>query len=195
MVIYVGGVSGVGKSTLLNHLDKSNSKFTHLRGSTLLMQKLNLKKNDYSSLRTLPDNVKNKAFGEIVTNLCNSHTISKSAILIDAHYLNFTGRKIHQVVGNWISNVHALILVEADSRHIASRITDDYSRKDRVILNQVEKTQKQNKLIQKYIKKERDEFNRLSNRYNLPAKIIKNPQGNIKKPLKEIKLFHQSLTT
>ncbi len=188
MIYYVGGINGVGKTSLLQGIAKKDNRFSHIKGSTLLMCRLGIRDGDYESLRNLSTELKNKEFGEIVKSLKSDKNHN---ILIDAHFINLINGKEYRVVDSWISYVDVLVLVEANENEVMNRILKDSGR-NRAMFNDDVWQSKEFVIhkIHEYMLSTRTEFYNLSKKYLLPSIVIQNRENKINLGIESFLEFH-----
>lgn len=191
MVIFVAGINGVGKTTLLQELVQRDQAFVHIKGSSILMEALGLQAGNYSALRTIPDETKDRVFGEIVTRLCNEYRHSSTIILIDAHILNLVHGVVKKVVNEWIKDVDKIILVEADVTTVLGRINKDSAVRNRGLLEgeQGKNIEDEREKMAEYMEHTRSEFISIAERYRLPSLILNNPDSEQSKSIEHISDF------
>ncbi|HSX42300.1 MAG TPA: ATP-binding protein [Candidatus Saccharimonadales bacterium] len=122
---FVGGVNGVGKSTLLDAIAKKSSNFRVVKGSEELMRWLGIP-GDYDALRALPREKKRVEWVKCLEKLLDDHY--GHDLLVDAHYLNMIDGVVTEVVGEWIAWFDAAVLVTAPPAEILKRIEGDRAR-------------------------------------------------------------------
>jgi adenylate kinase len=168
--IFLGGINGTGKTTLISELGK-NDKFRVLYGSDLLMEKLGISKGDYDSLRMLSRERIQKALNKMLKDLLSPPS-DKQYLVFTGHYIDFHEGRLERNVGEWISQFDTLVHLVAEPKIIAKRIgTDNKDRKNLPKgLNDSEKLQ--------YLKNCQDmslkEMKNISEKYDISTVILKN---------------------
>ncbi len=127
ILCFIGGINGVGKSTLISEIEKIK-KCRIIHGSALLMERMGLNKDDYDSLRKLPDKLKDEEWDKAMNYVIETSEIGQCT-LIDSHYLHIKLGIITNVLGDWISSMDGLFLISASSSEIYRRINIDANRK------------------------------------------------------------------
>jgi len=169
--VFVGGVSGVGKSTFVGALALASRGFRAVRTSDLMFEAFNLQYGDYQALRTVASDTKDAAMVSIVNSVLDAAERQGVNIVVDAHYLNFTGDASRRVVGPWIRRFDVLIVLEAQPVEILRRIRADPSRVDRYPRGG---DGEELKNIAEALTLTRTEAFALSERYDLPLLVIQN---------------------
>ena len=184
---FIGGVSGVGKSTFLNKLKEINNDFEIIYGSKYFMKWLGLKKGDYGALQSLPDDIKNKELDKMMRYILKNKQ-NKKILLIDAHYLRIHEGKISVATGEWMRFFNGLFVLNDEPKEVLRRINFDTINTKRIrkifpgnIINNNEKL----KLLSCYLNKTMDKVKELSTIFNIPYFIIQNKHDKIEKTLEE----------
>jgi len=189
-VYFVGGISGVGKSSVLKTLQKSNQQFQIIQGSKYFMKWLGLKTSDYNTLQSLPNRFKNKELKKMMQFLIYNSLNSSKSVLINAHFLRIHNGEITNAVGNWISLFDGLFFINADPKKILERINYDFlttGRDRKLFYSGMDEKAKLNFL--KYcIKKNLQKIQELSNKFKIPYFIINNKDGMINETVKNLKM-------
>ena len=181
-IYFVGGINGVGKTTLLGAIVKKQKEFQAIKGSQYFMQWLGIKPGDYASLRSLPDNYKNKEMDKMVHWLIAQKSITNKHLLFDAHYLNIKEDTIMvTATGNWIALMDALVVVTANNDEILHRIEIDQLSHKRIrpIFKNCQNMTQKLKLIDSYQAKTLHTAKILAKKYCLPLVEIKNNDKQI----------------
>lgn len=122
---FVGGINGSGKSTVLKEISAKDERFEVIHGSKYLMEYLGIEKGDYETLRSTPDDTKEKAKENIAKEISSRKDPSK-IVLFDAHYIKIHNGKISNAIeGNWIALFEKLFFIKSDAKTILSRIEND----------------------------------------------------------------------
>lgn len=66
MLIYLCGVNGVGKTSIIDQIQETTN-VTLVKGSKLLMERLGIKNEDYTALQQIPSKIKDDAFLTILS--------------------------------------------------------------------------------------------------------------------------------
>src|SRR5665213_1727358 len=92
LTYFIGGVNGVGKSTLLKRIqEKRPNDFEVISGSKLLMESLGIA-GDYDALRALSNEQKAQAWAECVNQLLEAPRTAN--LLVDSHYVNLVNDEL-----------------------------------------------------------------------------------------------------
>ena len=186
-VYFVGGISGTGKSTLLEALLKTGDKSKIISGSKYFMQWLGLKVDNYELLQSLPYDFKNKELDKMIRYLISDQNFKNKSVVINAHYLRIINGEITNVIGDWVSLFNGLFIITSDPEIILERLNYDETsigRNRNIFQSGISKEEKIKFLRQcqtmtiKFVQE-------LSMKFNIPYFIIKN--NSLKEALKEIK--------
>lgn len=191
---FIGGINGVGKTTLLKEIGERESGFEVVSGSQCLMQWLGIKLGDYASLRSLPDDFKDREMDKMMQWLLAQRPGSKKHLLFDAHFLNIKEDSIVGATGDWIGLMDALFVVTAGSDEILHRIEVDQlnSGRTRPIFKGNTDAAQKLILIDSYQEKTLEVTRVLAQKYCLPFAEIKNDDGKIEEAINQFISFHQS---
>lgn len=127
ILCFVGGINGVGKSTLISEIEKIK-KYRIIHGSALLMERMGLDRGDYDSLRKLPDKLKDEEWDKAMNYVIETSEIGQCT-LIDSHYSHIKLGVATKVLGDWVSGMDGLFLISANPSEICRRIDIDVSKK------------------------------------------------------------------
>ena len=132
-LIYLGGINGVGKTTIAQETAKRFPTLRILHGATELMKSLGVSVGDYDSLRKISEEVKGQAAEEIFRNLA---TESQNADrMVVAHYVKILNGIITPNYGLWYGYCQRLVLVVSPPEEILDRINSDANSGRRVQRN------------------------------------------------------------
>ncbi len=171
MKIYVGGVNGVGKTTITQEAAKILG-MECIRGSYALMEYLGFG-HDYTKLRALTQKQRDIANRECSEFLLNS----KDNFIMDGHYLGLVHGKVDRVTDSWINGYDALILIEAPFEDVWDRIAADEKTRDRALFPTSHDEDNKKTMLKNYIDQTREEFTRIAELYKKPHIIIQNDHG------------------
>ncbi|MEK7113216.1 MAG: AAA family ATPase [Patescibacteria group bacterium] len=195
--IFVGGINGSGKTTILNLVAASNKEVSVIKGSKIFMKWLGIKRGNYKKLQSLPDKkvlmeqekmihylVKKRRFGR-----------SKKIVLIDAHYVNIREERVQGWVGDWLSMMSGLALIKASPTDILRRIEYDENesiRKRSVFAIHTNNKHKL-KLVGVFNRKSDRVFRKFARMYNKPNKVFINKKGQSGRVAKRLNEFLASI--
>ena len=183
---FVGGVNGVGKTTLLDAIAKTQPGFRVVKGSNVLMDYLGIP-GDYEALRTLPQEEKIDQFGRCLEGIF-SHQNENT--LVDAHYLNLIRDEVYMATGEWLCHFNALVLVTAPTRQILGRIRRDRNR-DRALFR-VDRSLQERSLTD-YKWKTLQEFQRQQEECAVPGLIISHQENGTAAAVQQFLEFHKEV--
>lgn len=166
MKYFIGGVNGVGKTTLLLAIKKARPDFEIIKGSQHLMEYLGFP-GDYDALRTMSFDYASEKFGEMIEILLRKH----ENIIFDSHYLNLVeGVLSPPVTGEWIQKFDVLLLLDASPETVLQRIQNES--RDRALFPRDTSVKKMHSIYENYIQAYRNEFQRVVDLWHLPSKIL-----------------------
>ena len=177
---FVGGINGSGKSTVLKKIASKDERFEVIHGSKYLMECLGIEEGDYETLRSTPDNVKEKAKEQMAKEI-SSRKNSDKVILFDAHYIKIHEGKIDSAVkGNWIALFEKLFLIKSDPKTILSRIESDP--RDRKLFSSHCSTEKEKVVfLSKCSDRTLSVMKEAGKKFGVPSFTIENKEGSIDK--------------
>lgn len=120
-LIYIGGVNGVGKTSIAQAFARQES-IRMLNGSTELMKYLGIPGN-YDQLRRLPESVKEQALTTLFEDL--ALTNSEAPTVITGHYVKVLCGTVNPTYGPWYKHCSLLVLVISPPHSILRRIARD----------------------------------------------------------------------
>lgn len=179
-VYFVGGVSGTGKSTLLEVLLKTGDKFQVVSGSKCFMQWLRLKGDDYEALQLLSHDFKNKELDKMMRHLIYNPLFGNKSLLINAHYLRIIDGEVSDVVSDvvsdWISLFDGLFLIITKPEIILERLENDFlvSGRNRNIFPLNISNNNKLHLLYEYQTVTLEKVKELSRKFNIPFFVIRN---------------------
>lgn len=119
-VIFLGGVSGVGKSSVAQNFTEKLPVLA-LNGSSELMRYLGLPPGDYDQLRKLPNEIKEKSLADLFIDLANKI----ETVVITGHYVKVLGGHITPSYGRWYQYCRTLVHISSSPQSIFRRIVYD----------------------------------------------------------------------
>lgn len=131
-LIFVGGINGVGKSSIIQELAKIPSVKV-LDGATTLMKYLGIPTGDYEQLQELPESLTDKAIEKLFRDL--SLERSQKNIVVTGHYVKVLRGRLSPSYGPWYQYCTALVLVLSNPQSILNRVLRDETSRIRVERN------------------------------------------------------------
>lgn len=176
MNIFVGGVNGSGKTTVLESIGALRPDWLVTKSSQAFMEWLGFP-GDYARLQQLnPDerDAKLTEFMHIVTERGEKTPCQ----LLDSHYLNLKHGKTECVTGPWLKNFDALVLISTSASTIVDRLQGDERLHHRALFTEGTPANQQLSLLQEYIKATEKAFFSLAQQFHLPHIKIENFDKN-----------------
>lgn len=192
---FVGGISGVGKSTFLSKLEKVNDDFEIIYGSKYFIKWLGLKDGDYDTLQSMPEDIKNKELDKMMKHILNNKQ-NKKTLLIDAHYLRIHRGKISDATGDWVRFFNGLFVLNCAPKEVLRRMSFDILNEKKIRKTFPVNTSNNNeklKLLSYYLDITIDKAKELSDKFNIPYFIIQNKRDKIKETVKEFVAFTKTV--
>lgn len=121
-LIFVGGVNGVGKTSISGILSKKALVKT-VHGTSELMKRLGVPIGDYAQFRMFPEEMKERAFEETLRSLALRYT--EDTLLVTGHYVKILEGKVTRSIGHWYKSCSALLSLTADPESIFRRVFSD----------------------------------------------------------------------
>lgn len=177
LAYFVGGVNGVGKTTVLKEITEKHSQFQIIKGSSVFMTWLGIEQGDYESLRALPDDYKRREFDKMMEDLLSEQPMDGKTLLIDAHYFHYKRGEMLDTTGEWISMIDALFVVTGDTDAVLSRVLEDKKERDLFPINSEKETQRL--MLAEYLEGTLNLARQLSDRHNVPLYVLDNKQGDM----------------
>ncbi len=177
MNFWIGGINGVGKSTILKRVAVMDENLEYVSTSQLLMNHLGLG-GDYEKFRALPQSKKVAAMGVVMNQIKSKKTTI--CRLFDGHYTNLIYGDFSAVTGGWIEHMDGLVLIAAPLNDVYRRIESDYKTRDRGLYpnNKLPEGDKV-ALLSQFADLEETEFKQLAARYSLKNLKIKHKNDQI----------------
>lgn len=119
---FIGGVNGVGKSSLCSAVANQSDKYWYINGSSLLMERLGIRDGDYDSLRSCPEKLKSDAMVELLADVRKRTEQSGQIGLYCGHFVKLYLGKNFSSKGAWFKEVDGLMLVWSTPSAILQRI-------------------------------------------------------------------------
>lgn len=182
MIFFIGGINGVGKTSLIEALIKSRPSWRTVSVSAELMKRLDLPNHD--ALCQLPREQNIKEIGAIIQNALQVNRV----VLFDIHFLNLIEGKVYTMTGPWLKYFTGLVLLYAPPEQIIGRLASDTKRGDRKLFKPNNKDDVL-RSITDYQEATRQEFSKLAEEYHLPATIITHSNGSTARASQDLITF------
>ncbi len=118
MKIFVGGCSGVGKSSVLSEIDSQLPSVIH--ATSQFMSWLGIG-SDYEQLRHMPNDEREVKLNQFMHEFTDSH----DDFILDSHYSIMVHGVIRSSLNDWVKKIDACILLTAPAEIILSRVEED----------------------------------------------------------------------
>lgn len=128
-LFFIGGVNGVGKTSVIKRVADKSQKVLIIDGAKELMKKLGIE-NNYDKLRKIPDELINKSLIDLFISL--SRKSDKRKALFAGHYIKILNGKISPSFGQWYKYCKALFFLNGDPKDIVRRISCDELNRKRI---------------------------------------------------------------
>ncbi len=185
-ILYLGGVSGAGKSSIAEELPK-RIPVTVMNGATELMAFLGLSRGDYGGLQKLPNFVKERGLTDLFRRL--ALTTSSSMLVVTGHYVKMLNGQVSPSYGPWYGYCDKLVLVSSPSRVIFERILRDECsgvRSGRNLFGKVASEKEKVGLIEKSQADSGDILNRAVEEFARPGFRIENEEGSLDAAVEQV---------
>ncbi len=167
MKYFLGGINGAGKTTLLHAIKEVAPQFEIIKGSTALMEHLGIP-GDYEALRELRhDDEAERKFREMMAGI----TARTDDLIFDGHFLNIVRGEIFPVVGPWIAEFDAILLLRISTDTALRRIEADHTR-DRALFPDGATAGERHATLDDYVAKYEAEFHRCAVEHHLASKVL-----------------------
>ncbi|HSW65654.1 MAG TPA: hypothetical protein VLI54_00755 [Bacillota bacterium] len=191
---FVGGINGVGKSTIVRELVAAEPSLEHIHTTSLIMQWLGIAPGDYEHLQSLPEAHKTEQNQLMLTHHLGVAGQQYRQLVLDSHYLHILeGRTSQLITGDWPRFLGALVLIEADVESIHERISCDSPTRRRPLFLPGTTAAQQIDALSDYKRETREEFEAIATRFSLPHHIIEN-NGDPATACNNLLAIHQELT-
>jgi adenylate kinase len=181
MKIFLGGVNGVGKTTLIAKIKEAKPSLIVVDGSKAFMDWLGFR-DDYEKLRAMDNETANQKLTEFITELVEKYELMD--FILSSHYLNMVRGEVKDVMmGDWPNHFDQFILLTADPAQIYRRINNDS--RDRALVSY----ETENEMIQAvklYMDQTLEHAQAKTAQYQKPLKIITNNDGDLDKAALEV---------
>jgi len=184
MHYYVVGINASGKTTLLQAVSKQTG-IPVVHGTQELMKTLGIT-GDYNALRAMNQDEVLVKWSETAERLLKE--FGPKPFMLDAHILNLTRGKVIRRDGPWIGDYDALVMIKSNPAVIFDRLEHDT--KDRALFTLDFGNEAKLTLLTEYQAQTEKIVKHLSQKYELPLKIIEN--HDLDKATAEFVAFHRS---
>lgn len=191
MNVYVGGVNGVGKSTILRRVTQQDQSFEVIHFASALMQELGLGPGDYDALHDTAKETSEAAMAKIINALVERQTTKIR--LIDGHYLNTIWGHIKPIATDWIAGMDAAILITAQPSVVWRRIEQDEAYRDRELFPKGMKDKDAKVFLADYIGQTEHYFDQLVNKYDLEHFMLEHSSDDAERAAQQIITFCKAL--
>ena len=171
MRIYVGGVNGVGKSTVLASVLAKHPDWKTVHMTGIFMDWLGFGQ-DYTRLRALPSEVRDRELAACIQEMMR--VSADAPCFYDSHYLNMKEGKIDQIVGPWLSTFDGSLLISCPTPRLFERLQQDTKVRERGLFPKEMDGAASRELLETYAQKTRDVFVESARTHHLPAQEIVN---------------------
>lgn len=196
-VYFMGGMNGVGKTTVLEGIRKSDQPIRMVKGSTAFMEWLGVAPGDYATLQSMPDEVKNTEANRMFASLIQQRDRREGGLVLDTHYLLIKEGEARNLGLDWLHMVSAFVLVTARAEDVYGRIRADEIRdgRDRRKLFEPGRSEAQ-KLedVARYLAATQSEAEKYSATYGKPLLVLENNQGQLDQTVSNFLSFHRRMT-
>lgn len=192
---FLGGVNGVGKTTILNSLLEANPNFELFKGSAKLMARLNLQPGDYTGLRALPDELKEMEVSAMMEEVLAEGKPEDSPLIIDAHYINYKRGEMRDATGPWMRHLSCLFVIEAPAEIILQRANEDLEsgKRSRDFLPDNLTPEEQLFWVNNYLRVTQEKVLEVSNLYSVPWIAVENHGVSIESVVETLREYHQRI--
>lgn len=180
-LFFIGGINGVGKTSITNFLAEESSEIKVLSGTEELMKRLGIKVGDYEKLRMVTEKEKDEAFADFFFDLKKSYQ-ENDVVLVTGHYVKTLNGRITPSFGPWYGLCDAAILVVSEPKVILERILRDESEGSRVNRNLFGidfSTEEKAQCLNAAQVLSSEVLARAEREYGIPVFRIENPEGRL----------------
>jgi adenylate kinase len=172
---FIGGLNGVGKSTVISSISGLNPVYQRLHTTSLFMEHLGIPPGDYDQLRALPDDFKVQENNRMLDSLSATPTAPGCGHILDSHFLNIVeGRATRLIEGTWPRRLGSLVLVTSDVQVIYDRLMADAPTRERRLFTLNTTPGQQRDAISHYLAMTVAEFEYVADLAGCPSIIIDN---------------------
>ena len=187
-LIFLGGINGVGKTSIAQAIFKRCPSLRVIQGSGELMKQLNISVGDYRTLQKISERVKRQAL-EII--FCNLKSQSQAhEIIITGHYVKVLNGIIASDFGPWFQNCDKLVLVVSPPKQIINRVLIDEVNRKRMQRNlfgsKLSNIDDQIKLLEYAQRMSEKVMADIAQKFHLSSFRINNPDGKIELAINQL---------
>jgi len=187
-IIFLGGINGSGKTTVIQKLREIKS-IEVFHGTVELMKLLGIASGDYNALRRMSDDIVNEVWYNFFHNLSSLGQANEVAI-VTAHYVKIFNGEIQPSYGPWYKYCRCLIFLWSPASSILRRILRDEElgkRKNRALFGECFLTFKeQEKFLERAQILSVAVMRQVSSLFQVPCCQIKNLDSKIERTIEEL---------
>lgn len=184
MNIFVGGINGVGKSTILKEVAQTTG-YRYIHMTSHLMNHLGVG-SDYEKLRSLTQAQRDAGLAECIQKLIATSNSTGEIYIYDIHYLNLVRGNISVVTGPWLDRFDAFVLVTSPIQDILERVRGDHVKRDRALFQNGKNETDNEKEFTAYSEQTRKEFLGIVEKYHRPSLEIINKKNKKDEAVKKL---------
>lgn len=188
-LIFLGGLNGVGKSTITEKASQ-NCSLKAVRGSERLMKELGFSAGEYEKLREISTEKKQRTTEKIFVEL--ETKAEDEDLIVSAHYIKVVRGDVTPSRGPWYGHCDKLILVVASPEEILDRINLDENtgkRTQRSLFGSRTAREEKLKLLKQAQELSREVFQEKAEELEVPTLLVRNPEERIKKTTDKVIKF------
>ncbi|MCD6270515.1 hypothetical protein J7J23_01905 [bacterium] len=174
-LFFIGGVNGVGKTSIIREVVTISPSVLAVDGAKELMKRLNINNDNYDKLRNMPDELVEKALISLFRLLSQR---KNKDVLITGHYVKIFNDKITPSIGPWYRYCDVLMLIYSNPEAIIRHIFYDEVSKKRIGRSLFKKTQP-SILIKDAQIKSAEVMTKIAKEFKIPFYYIKNIENRL----------------
>jgi len=193
MNIFVGGVNGVGKSTILRRVTQIDKRFEVIHLASGIMQQLGLAPGSYDALRDTPSKAQSAATTIMMQALVSRKT--QQVRLIDGHYSYLIEGTQRSATDTWIKLLDAYVLVTAAPEVIWRRINSDEVLRDRDLFTADSSDAAKQAQLAQFIKVDETDFEALAKAHQKDHFVLTHNDDDVDRAAKQLINFCDTVKT